>query len=272
MRYQDENVIIRQVIGMAGIKTVSGYSIRNDFKRHIHTSVCIGLVEEGIRQLWIKGQLYEINAGDLFCINRGEVHQCSSDMPHSYSVILLEPYWVEHFMFSDSDINRIKFTMPAIRNDTKIAAQFIKVFNALRKTDNSLEQRALMFAFFETLKNHSLIKRDDPRKSNPQYVQDVCTYIEENYRRDVSIGELSDLVHISPYHLNRSATKALGISLHEYLIHRKLEESRKLLIEGLSITMVAAEMGFSDQSHFTRSFRRYLGVSPGRFLKANRAE
>lgn len=69
----------------------------------------------------------------------------------------------------------------------------------------------------------------------------------------------------SPTHLVRSFSRAYGIAPHRYLTGRRLDRARRLLLAGVPAAEVATLVGFHDQSHLTRHFRRLLGTTPGAY-------
>jgi transcriptional regulator GlxA family with amidase domain len=72
---------------------------------------------------------------------------------------------------------------------------------------------------------------------------------------------------ISPFHLTRVFKKALGMSPHQYLTEVRVHSAHALLAAGgerPSLAEVASAVGFSDQSHLTRQFKRILGTTPKR--------
>ena len=69
----------------------------------------------------------------------------------------------------------------------------------------------------------------------------------------------------SPEHLCRAFSHAYGVPPHRYVIGRRVNAARRLLLDGVSPADVAARTGFADQSHLTRTFRRTLGTTPARF-------
>ncbi len=101
------------------------------------------------------------------------------------------------------------------------------------------------------------------------YVNQVSKYIEKNAGQQIELDLLSRMVHISPFHLNRIFREKIGIPPKAYLLQVRIKKSVNLLLETRSISRVALEMGFADQSHFSRFFKRNVGVSPGRFLEMN---
>jgi hypothetical protein len=65
--------------------------------------------------------------------------------------------------------------------------------------------------------------------------------------------------------LVRSFTQTFGIAPHRYLVARRIDAARKRLLGGEPIAQVAAGVGFYDQAHFTRLFKRHVGMPPGRY-------
>jgi len=71
-----------------------------------------------------------------------------------------------------------------------------------------------------------------------------------------------------PSHLVRVFRREYGLPPHRYLVGRRLDRARRLLLDGMPIADVAATTGFHDQSHLTRHFRALLGTTPGAFRSA----
>jgi AraC family transcriptional regulator len=81
----------------------------------------------------------------------------------------------------------------------------------------------------------------------------------------VSLADIAGAAHLSPYHLTRVFKKATGISPHQYLVQVRVNSARSLLTAGAgdrSLAEIAAAVGFADQSHLTRHFKRMLGITP----------
>jgi len=96
-------------------------------------------------------------------------------------------------------------------------------------------------------------------------VAEAVRYMQDNYSREVPLSDIAAAVHLSPFHLTRLFKQTLGVSPHQYLIQVRVNSARSLLTAGSgerSLAEVASAVGFADQSHLTRHFKRLLGVTP----------
>lgn len=105
-----------------------------------------------------------------------------------------------------------------------------------------------------------------PRTPAPARLQRVVAHIEKHYARHVSESEVAQVCEMSPSRFCREFKSAFGMTFIEYLSrHRVLQAKRLLGNRGMSVSDVAAAVGFADPSYFTRVFRRIAGDSPSGF-------
>lgn len=90
-------------------------------------------------------------------------------------------------------------------------------------------------------------------------------YIEARFTDPVSLQDLADAAGLGVRHFSRAFRHATGRSPHQYLLHRRVEQAKLLIRQGLPLADVAVQSGFCDQSQLTRTFVRQLGTTPGRF-------
>jgi AraC-like DNA-binding protein len=79
--------------------------------------------------------------------------------------------------------------------------------------------------------------------------------------------ELSQVCGVSAFHLIRCFRDAVGLPPHAYLKALRVSRAQAMLQGGSSISDVAYDCGFSDQSHLTRNFKRVTGLSPGAYAR-----
>jgi AraC-like DNA-binding protein len=90
-------------------------------------------------------------------------------------------------------------------------------------------------------------------------------YLCDHWREPVTLGEVAAVAGLGPFVLVHQFTGQERMPPHAFLVHLRIERARHLLEAGHPATLVAAEAGFSDQSHFTRHFKRIMGVTPGEY-------
>ena len=92
----------------------------------------------------------------------------------------------------------------------------------------------------------------------------VTEYIQDNLHTELRLGELSGLVHMSPYHFARLFKRSTRLPPHQFVVRRRIDRASALLItRELSIAAIARAVGFRGVSHFTTVFRRITGLMPG---------
>ena len=106
----------------------------------------------------------------------------------------------------------------------------------------------------------------------PRKLRAVVEYIEEHLDASPTLEQMAATAHLSAYHFARQFKAATGLPPHQYLIARRVERAKQLLQAGtdLSLAEVAAQAGFSDQSQFSRHFKRLVGVTPRQFRMSAR--
>jgi AraC family transcriptional regulator len=106
----------------------------------------------------------------------------------------------------------------------------------------------------------------------PGALRVVVDHIEDHLDGDLTLAHMAEAAHLSVYHFARRFRAATGQTPHQYVIARRIERPRQLLDGESDLTLVeiAGRVGFSDQSHFARHFKRIVGVTPGRFRRSAR--
>ena len=84
---------------------------------------------------------------------------------------------------------------------------------------------------------------------------------------DVTLDDLGSVANLSKYHLTRVFQRDVGISPHKYQTGLRVNRAKDRLVQGAELVDVALELNFSDQAHFTRTFKAYTQTTPGYFRR-----
>lgn len=96
--------------------------------------------------------------------------------------------------------------------------------------------------------------------------ENVLRYIEEHLEDDLSLDQLSKVFFVSKYHISHLFKETFGLSLHQYVLKKRLDKCRQQIVSSQSITDTCQQNGFHDYSSFYRAFVKEYGISPKEYL------
>ena len=116
----------------------------------------------------------------------------------------------------------------------------------------------------------ALLRRRTPRHrpAQPLVALRAREHLDADLSGDTLLAAVAADLDVSVPHLVRSFSATFGIPPHRYVLGRRLDHARRLLLDGVPAGQVAVEAGFYDQANLTRHFRRFLGTTPGRFQRS----
>jgi AraC-like DNA-binding protein len=254
---------------LPGVHAVHGVNVGNDFTRHTHNGLCIGLVEKGERIVEQRGMQAVVPEGSLFVINPGVSHRCKPrHAEHSYLVFCIDQDRVKKTVsrLFGRKMPAPHFTSICI-DDRRMRMKMNRLFLLMKEMGTVFEiEAALNTLLIKLIMHAGEFSAPAISASHNTAVKRACTFIDSNYTHNFTLKDLSKAAHLSPYHLQRLFLEEKGVSPHEYSMQQKIKKARELLSKGHSIAGVAFDLGFADQSHFTRSFKKATGTTPGAFL------
>jgi AraC-like DNA-binding protein len=113
------------------------------------------------------------------------------------------------------------------------------------------------------------IEAEDAREISPAGVlAPAFKYIKEHKSEHHTVKELAALCHISEGYFSKLFTKSTGESYSSWLLKKRISWAKDLLAStDLTVQEIAEDIGFSDAGHFVRTFKKYEGITPGRYQK-----
>ena len=136
---------------------------------------------------------------------------------------------------------------------------FLKMYYKFREMDDE-SLRKLEQALLE---GRSVTKS---RCRSPQWLERVRNILDQRFAEPFKVSEIAAEVGVHPVHLAREFRKHYGSSVGEYLRKVRIEYAcRELMGSNAAVTNIAFAAGFADQSHFSRTFKRLCGTTPGRY-------
>ncbi len=246
--------------GTDGVRTVTARDVRPDFARHAHQSWIIGLALRGGRRMEVSGARRDVPEGGIFVIPPDTPHACAllGPPPHAHRAVCLP----------DRTLRAMVRQGPAGRSGH--AAMLLGRYFALVDADAAdADRREALSRALRAVPGLAELAGDHgdelETRNRRVEVERAARYLAGNARDNPSLDEAARHAGLSPSHLHRLFVARFGLPPHAFVIRERLRLALMALEAGESPAGAAAWAGFVDQSHFTRHFRRAVGVTPGRF-------
>jgi AraC-like DNA-binding protein len=247
-----------------------GFSVARPVPRHWHEEYQLCLIQSGAGDLTYRGSSLPTPPASLFIVHPGEVHsnRAFDSLGVSYRMIFVD---AESMRYAASEVRGketgVPFFPTAVIFDQDIIGRYLSLHYALEQPSSSLERHTLLLNFLATLIQRFAENRTRTRAPGleRQAVGRALDYLSEHYAENISLENLARIANLSPFHFNRVFSEQYGMPPHAFQTQLRVFRAKTLLREGWSISQVAFQTGFADQSHLTRHFKRLVAVTPGQF-------
>jgi AraC-like DNA-binding protein len=223
--------------------------------------------------------LYEMKRGDILLFNSLDVHRALPPETGNYArkTILFQDNFLQNWNTSEYDLFAcFHYRKPEFCHyrslETEDYEKLLILFNKGMKTAKSkhpaslLKQRMILteiLIFLNEIYAVPVDRKDHlKRLSEEDFIQDVLSFIEEQIRDDIRLPQLSREFGISVNSLNSKFKKVTRMTVHQFIIQRRLQLACILLKQGNSVSDSAYDSGFGDLSHFIRCFKANIGTTP----------
>lgn len=233
-------------------------------KCHCHNEVSIGVVESGTSLVSCQGTDFTVGYNHLVIFPPHVMHKCTPKDINSweFKMLYIDTYWLQSVFSKELSIAvAIKKLNPIYINKIKACFSFLaSKATALEKETRLILALSEIFSFTDTANYHTLDNKN-------KYACALQKYIEKHYLENITLNEMTNFLGITKYHLIRLFQKNYAMTPYAYLMQLRLNHAKMLLRKGKNITDTAYEVGFYDQSHFSKSFKQYSGVTPYMYQK-----
>jgi AraC-like DNA-binding protein len=227
---------------------------RHSFHPHFHHTWAIGIALDHAHHVWCEGHPWTVNPGDAILIPPGTLHTGAGGGPGPWTIGMIFP--------DPSTLAAPRLRFATVLRGTPLAKHFARALTAALST--TAEPGALLDLATDLVRRAA---REQP-ESSPRVDSRVAharARIDGWERRDFHVPTLARELDLHPSYLTALFRHTFGIGPLGYWLAGRIELARHRLRAGQCPTEVAHALGFADQSHFTRAFRRAVGIPPGRY-------
>ena len=245
---------------------------------HRHSFYHLVLFTKGKGAHSIDFTTFDVKPFQLYCMVPGQVHSWHFEgkmdgfiinfSDNFFKPFLLNPHYLDRFSFFSGISEEGICQLPVdIHKETIQLFESIRNYSASDWKQHADMVRALLLQLFLLIEN-SLTGKST--KAIPQQKQILLRgfrkLIDTHYRSIRLPKEYADLLYVTPNHLNALCQDLLGKTAGELIRDRVLLEAKRLLTNaGMTVTEIAYDLNFQDNSYFNRFFKKYTGITPDEF-------
>jgi AraC-like DNA-binding protein len=247
---------------------------RHVYHRHSHETYSLGVTDVGAQSFTCRGAAYTSAAGMVMAFNPDDPHdgQATDGFGFTYRMIHIGPELVSAVLADAAGrpAGLPLFAEPVL-SDPVLAARLRRLHVALLGQATALRRDELLAAVVLAAARAGSARpgsaADGPADAR-QVAGRARDLIAGRYRDDLTAGDLATVTGRSRFAVHRAFTHVYGMPPSDYQRQLRLREARALIAAGTPISEAAVLAGFADQSHLSRWFVRYYGVTPGRYQRA----
>jgi AraC-like DNA-binding protein len=252
---------VRVGASAGGVQAISAHYATHVFPNHAHAEYVLGAVTTGAKATRLGNRTVVAGAGQMMLLNPFEEHSTrAAGGPWTWTGLYLTPEAVRGWMERPG----YGFDRP-LTEDPAAARLLVAAQRANDAGAGPLAVQDLLVALLDRLGGEAPVTR--------ACVDGAIRLARERLEEaeDLDLVGLAGLVGLPPVVLLRRFRAAVGCTPHIYRTSRRLARAKTRLRAGAAISEVALETGFCDQSHLTRTFSRWIGVTPGAFAQGSGA-
>ena len=241
---------------------------------HDYFEIMLPLTSPG--NIFVNDQVYPLERGTLYLIGESTLHRTMANGFHSRYILHISRKALTDLSTPQTDFTQlmqVNFRRATLNSDEM--TELIELFQDLERNKNdgsfgsdirqTVALLRLLIRVAPTLNAASA--GEAIRNKDFLRVAPILDYIQENLAEPLSLDQIASQFYLSKHYLCRIFKSATGFSVMEYIIYSRVLRARQLLQEGVSVQQAGEMSGFSDNSHFIRTFGHLTGVTPGRYAK-----
>ena len=242
------------------------------YDMHKHDSHCeLMFIKEGQGHYTLDNRPYIVKAGDIIALNKGVVHGEASDPAHPLTVWTCS---VDNIQIQGLEENQLipPEIVPVIPSGSLASwfdALFMNIYQERTQQHPGFEAMVQLYVTQMIAMVQRLIQQTPHylvRSHGKSLSESIKQYIDLHYAENISLTRLSELFHVSAYHIAHEVKRDLGTSPINYLIGRRIGEAQRMLTStDMTVSSISQAVGYGNISYFMKLFQRRVGVTPSRF-------
>lgn len=249
---------------------------------HSHVEWSMGVIVSGASHFSYGEKTFPVTADTLVFINPDKIHACNpragAESPWSYVMFYVSPVWLATLRYELGllaephwqDMTVDHCVSPRLADDAQLL-----MGGLVDEAISLAEKEAAIRDYFSRVMLMAATAPSslgEPGPEPPQPLLMLARYLDSHCIDAVSVAQMSDRTGYSASHLVRAFRRYFGLTPHAYQLNRRIQLGRKALQQGGAIVDVAHQVGFADQPHFQRAFKKRVAATPGQYARSPQTE
>lgn len=221
----------------------------------------------------IEDKLYRLQTGDLLLVSPMELHQATvldHSVPYERIVLWISQPYLDSLSvngealtqcFDSSRAEHVNLLRPADHSLLRDLLERLLEERAGNQYGSALYARGCLLQLLVLLNRMAMAAHTAPEAGSP-LVSLIVRHINGHYAEPLSLDALAALAHVSKYYLSHEFSRVMGISVYRFIMLKRLQMAREMLLQGVSPGEAAVRCGFPDYPNFFRAFRARYNYGP----------
>ena len=251
---------------------LQAYYVEHAFPRHSHDYYVICVIRRGLQSFTHRGAKHFTPPGGTILINPGAAHTGETTDENGFEMICIYPTvaHMQRVVFELTGRQQATPFFKEVRLDHPWLAKSLSSLHKvlMQKTDPLECESRFTWTLAQLIKDFADVRVNEKRLGRERKaIRQARRYIDEYFARGINLTQLAKHVSLSPYYLLRVFRDEVGMPPYAYLESVRIRQAQRLIEAGRPLAEVAAEVGFSSQSHLTHRFKQIIGVTPGQYAR-----
>lgn len=253
---------------------------------NVHDFYEMVYIKKGNAEFLINNKAVELGPNDITIIKPGQYHKLTVKSKNACEYIVLNFKFMNNKTSEHSEIPLADFlnfisgkeSGTFIKLKVSQKNDIITILNRIVKEKQDTDIGSDFLNYLQVMELFVYISRalkmewENSINSGPklkELIKVAINYINMNYERDISLGDISKYVFLSPSYFTRAFREETGMSPINFLLKTRIDRSKELLEDhGLKVSDIALSVGFSNQQRFNEMFKKFTGTTPMKYRKS----
>jgi len=251
---------------------------------HSHSFYEVYYFHEGRCNYLIGDKIYMLSPGDLILMYGMTLHGANADptVPYIRTIVHFDPTFLKPFLEAPYAVNLLQ-PFQELRNrrisltgsHREEVERLLAKMNEQQLRQNRIGVSRMQLAFVDLLYIiyeqclNPLQDKSESASDKETIVQQIISFIEENYATDIHLDQMEAQLHFSKSYLSKLFKEITGFTIFDYVYRRRINQARNLFLLNprRSVTETCMETGFKHLAHFSRLFKLHAGITPEMYKK-----